>query len=476
MRRLLVAGATDVGQTRSGNEDALLVGDGVFAVADGMGGHLAGEIASEAALEPIRALNGRVFDDTGEAVSALRGAVIAANDTVSDLAEREPAYHGMGTTLTAALVEGRRLHLAHVGDSRAYLLRDGSFSQLTDDHTLVQHLIDEGQLTREEAARHPQRSIITRAIGVSREVEVDSMSLEFVAGDQLLLCSDGLTGVVSDRRIAETLETIDDPDEAVQRLIDLANGAGGPDNITVLLLRYEDPDDQGAKDHPTITITTRDEDPNVDWAGRLGTYGRFSPNAGESRTDEEPKQVGQILGRATAIVLALLLVVGVVIGGARFLLSQSYFVGLDGQRIVIYQGVDLTLGPLDLARVVEQTELTVDDVPSWYRDSLEAGLTAADLNDARRIVDNAPRRSADDTDEEGDGPPGGEGAAGDGTSPGGDGTGPGDDTADPADGTDPGGGTDPDDEPDAAAVLAGHLAGTDRHDEPVLALVGTAVQ
>jgi PPM family protein phosphatase len=446
MRRLLVAGATDVGKTRSGNEDALLIGDSVFAVADGMGGHLAGEVASETALEPIRALAGKVFDDASQAVTALRDAVVAANDTVSDLAEREPAYHGMGTTLTAALVEGRRLHLAHVGDSRAYLLRDGGFSQLTDDHTLVQHLIDEGQLTREEAARHPQRSIITRAIGVSREVEVDSMSLELVAGDQLLLCSDGLTGVVSDQQIAETLQTVEDPDETVHRLIDLANGAGGPDNITVLLLRYDDPGGNGGRPHRTITITTRDEDPDGDWADRLGAYGRFSRSSGESRKEEEPKQVGQILGRATAIVLALVVVAAAVIGGARFLLSQSYFVGLDGEQLVIYQGVDLSLGPLELARVVERTELTVDDVPSWYRDSLEAGLTAADLNDARRIVENAPRRSPDDTTE-------GAGDAGGEVGTGGDGVGQDDDT-------DPTGGTDQADDPAArgAGILA--LAGT----------------
>jgi PPM family protein phosphatase len=455
MRRLHVAGATDVGKTRSGNEDALLVGDCVFAVADGMGGHLAGEVASEAALEPIRALAGQVFDDAGDAVTALRQAVIAANDTVSELAELEPAYRGMGTTLTAALVEGRRLHLAHVGDSRAYLLRDGGFSQLTDDHTLVQHLIDEGQLTREEAARHPQRSIITRAIGVSREVEVDSMSLELVAGDQLLLCSDGLTGVVSDQQIARTLEAVDDPDEAIHRLIDLANDAGGPDNITVLLLRYDDPDASGSSAHRTITITTRDEDPDGNWADRLGSYGRFNRSPGEAPTEEEPKQVGQILGRATAIVLALIVIVALVVGGARFLLSQSYFVGLDGERIVIYEGVDLTLGPLDLARVVEQTELTVDDVPSWYRDSLEAGLTAADLADARRIVANAPRRSAEDDTTEAAEDTGGDGDPDGATTDPADATDPADGGNDPADG-----GNDPTDDPDARGARVLALAGT----------------
>jgi PPM family protein phosphatase len=394
MRRLVAAGLTDVGRTRQGNEDALLVCDSVFAVADGMGGHLAGEVASETALEPVRELEGRVFAESDEAIAALRDAVVAANERVSELADQEPAYRGMGTTLTAALMEGRRLHIAHVGDSRAYLLRDGHFSQLTDDHTLVQHLIDEGQLTREEAARHPQRSIITRAIGVSRELEVDSMSLELIPSDQVLLCSDGLTGVVSDATIAEVLATADGAEAAVRQLVDLANEAGGPDNITVLLLRYEDPDAAPSEPrHRTISITTRDDHTDGDWAGRLGSYGSIGRGGPPTATEEESRHAGRILGRASAIVLALVVVVGLVVGGARFLLSQSYFVGLDGEQVVIYEGIDATIGPIELARVVERTELTVDDVPSWYRDSLQAGLTAADLNDARRIVANAPRRT-----------------------------------------------------------------------------------
>jgi PPM family protein phosphatase len=223
MMRVEAAGATDTGQVRPANEDAYLVGDSVFAVADGMGGHLAGEVASATALEPIRELDGKVFSEAADAVTALREAVVAANDRVSQMAADEPSYRGMGTTLTATMLEGPRLHVAHVGDSRAYLLRDGAFSQLTDDHTLVQHLIDEGQITREEAAHHPQRSIITRAIGVSREVDVDSMTLDLEAGDQVLLCSDGLTGVVSDEDIASELTHDAAAESALQRLIDLAN-------------------------------------------------------------------------------------------------------------------------------------------------------------------------------------------------------------------------------------------------------------
>jgi protein phosphatase len=409
MRRLVATGRSDVGRVREGNEDALLIRDSVFAVADGMGGHLAGEVASATALEPVEQLDGRIFPDHAAAVTALRDAVVAANDRVSELAAANPDYRGMGTTLTAVLVEGRRLHVAHVGDSRAYLLRDGHFSQLTDDHTLVQHLVDEGQITREEAARHPQRSVVTRAIGVSWDVDVDSMSLELQAGDQLLLCSDGLTGVVEDEVIARTLEQIDDPDEAVGALIDRANEAGGPDNITVLLLRYEDPDAAETPRHHTITISSRVESEDRPWAGEMGRYAsltRDGPLRGE-QDDDDSRSVGAILGKASAIVLAFAVIGGLLFGGAQFLLSRSYFVGLDGAQIVIFEGINRELGPIELYRVAERSELTLDDVPQWYRPQLESGRPAADLGDARAIVRNIPLREAEDEatedDEPGDG-------------------------------------------------------------------------
>jgi PPM family protein phosphatase len=420
MRRIVAAGGTDVGRVREGNEDAYLVADSVFAVADGMGGHLAGEIASALALEPVEALDGKVYADAEEAVGALRDAVVQANRSVSQLADDEPLYRGMGTTLTAAMIEGRRLHLAHVGDSRAYLLRDGSFNQLTDDHTLVQHLIDEGQITKEEAATHPQRSIITRAIGVSREVDVDSMSLDLQPGDQILLCSDGLTGVVSDEQIEEALRSDDPEDDIIAGLIERANQGGGPDNITVVILRY-DPDgpgdpsnhtlggaaaDAGTKERgegPLVAINTRDDRGGSDWAGRLGNYGSLGRDGGRRRggEDEDRDRRGSWFGRAAAIVtgvVVLLVLVGV---GGWFLVSQQYYVGLDGEQVVIYRGVDASLGPVELARVAERTQLGADDVPAWYRAALEDGVTAADINDARRIVANAPRRET--TDENGDG-------------------------------------------------------------------------
>jgi PPM family protein phosphatase len=421
MRRIVAAGGTDVGRVRDGNEDAYLVADSVFAVADGMGGHLAGEIASAKALEPVEALDGKVYADAADAVTALRDAVVEANATVSQLADDEPLYRGMGTTLTAVMVEGRRLHIAHVGDSRAYLLRGGQFNQLTDDHTLVQHLIDEGQITKEEAASHPQRSIITRAIGVARDVDVDSMTLDLQPGDQILLCSDGLTGVVSDEDICEALaHDGDDENTIIASLIDKANAGGGPDNITVVLLRY-DPDGPGDPSNhtlggsaaeagteergegPIVAINTRDDAGPGDWAGRLGNYGALGRGGGSRVPDDHDDRRGGWLGRATAITLGVIVLVGLLAGGGWFLVSQQYYVGLDGEQVVIYRGVDAAVGPLELARIAERTQLGADDVPAWYRAALEDGVTAADINDARRIVANAPRREGSDELGEDDG-------------------------------------------------------------------------
>ena len=400
MRRVVAAGASDVGRVRKGNEDALLMCENVFAVADGMGGHLAGEVASATALEPLSGLGGRIFADAPSAREALRAAVIAANDTVSDLARTEPSYRGMGTTLTAALVEGRRLHVAHVGDSRAYLLRHGRFSQLTDDHTLVQHLVNEGQITREEAASHPQRSMITRAIGISPEVEVDSMTVDLEPGDQLLLCSDGLTGVVKDEVIADELDAGNDAQETVDRLVELANRAGGPDNVTAVLLRYEEPGEDGLDGHDTITLRRHGEpSPDGEWARRLGSY-RADPPRGEddgtSPTQEAAARGGhRLLTRAGAVTLAVVVLAALGFGAAAFLLSQSYYVGLRDREVVIYQGIGTEIGPIALSRVVERSGITLDEVPEYFRPSLRAGLPAADLEDARRHVSSVPRRPTD---------------------------------------------------------------------------------
>jgi serine/threonine protein phosphatase PrpC len=237
--RLSSFAGTDVGRARAGNEDSYFCGRTVFAVADGLGGHQGGEVASAAAVEPLAALDGHEFADPGEAAEALTAGIRDGNMAILERAAGDPGLWGMGTTVTAAaLAAERHLQLAHVGDSRAYLLRDGSLAQLTTDHTIVGELVRRGRLTPEQAAVHPERSILTRAVGLDPRVPVDTPDpLELHDGDQVLLCSDGLTEAVDDDRIAELLSAADDGDAACRSLIDAANAAGGPDNITVVLLR-----------------------------------------------------------------------------------------------------------------------------------------------------------------------------------------------------------------------------------------------
>jgi serine/threonine protein phosphatase PrpC len=238
--RLSSFAGTDVGLARSGNEDSHLRGRTVFAVADGLGGHRGGEIASAMAVEPLAALDGRDLADAGQTAEALEGAIRAANRAILQRGRSDPELRGMGTTVTAAAVaaDGRALQLAHVGDSRAYLLREGELRQLTADHTVVAEAVERGLLTRRQAAAHPQRGVVTRAVGLDPDVRVDLPEpLELAAGDQVLLCSDGLTEVVDDDRIAAVLAEQADGDDACGALIAAANRGGGPDNVTVVLLR-----------------------------------------------------------------------------------------------------------------------------------------------------------------------------------------------------------------------------------------------
>jgi PPM family protein phosphatase len=241
--RLSSFAGTDVGLARSGNEDSHLRGRSVFAVADGLGGHQGGEVASAMAVEPLAALDGRTFADAREAAEALAGGIREANQSILQRGRSDPGLWGMGTTVTAAAVAADRvLQLAHVGDSRAYLLRPGApLRQLTTDHTVVEEAVERGLLTRRQAAVHPQRGVVTRAVGLDPEVRVDLPEpLALAPGDQVLLCSDGLTEVVDDDQIAGVLADRADGDDACRALIAAANQAGGPDNVTVVLLRVAD--------------------------------------------------------------------------------------------------------------------------------------------------------------------------------------------------------------------------------------------
>ena len=409
MMRVHASGHTDVGRVREANEDAYHVGDSVFAVADGMGGHLAGEVASSTALEPIAELDGHVYSDAAEARAALRTALLGANRAVVTKAADDPQFQGMGTTLTAVMVEGRRAHIAHVGDSRAYLFRDRTFSQLTTDHTLVQRMIDEGRLTREEAARHPQRSVITRAIGVESDVDVDAMSLDLLPGDVMVLCSDGLTGPVDDDDIADMLEAVDTPnadtearvDEVATRLVQAANAAGGPDNVTVVVLAFEElptaPAPRPGANAPLVVRSREDDDDGRDWASRLGRLGDLGGGRGAPDPDDRGEGGSVTRGqRVAAVIVVVGLLIGAVVAGGRWVLSRSYYVGLDGEQVVVYQGVPSQLGPFELSWVYDATTLTTEDLPDRVVRDLEEGVSATSATDAETLIDNYRRYSSDE--------------------------------------------------------------------------------
>ncbi len=241
--------ATHRGLVRDGNEDSCFHGTTVIAVADGLGGHKAGEIASATAIESLAELDGQTFPGPEAARDALLQAIEQSNQAVIDKALANDEYWGMGTTLTAAVVGDGWLQLGHVGDSRAYLLRDGTLRQLTNDHTIVAEAVRQGRLTPGEATHHPERSVLTRAVGLDPNLKVEGPpAFELEPGDQVLLCSDGLTEPVSDELIAAILATASDGQTACDTLIDAANEAGGPDNITVVLLRVDEDEHENKLD------------------------------------------------------------------------------------------------------------------------------------------------------------------------------------------------------------------------------------
>ncbi|HKA92215.1 MAG TPA: Stp1/IreP family PP2C-type Ser/Thr phosphatase, partial [Acidimicrobiia bacterium] len=311
--KLVAAGVTDVGRVRDGNEDDFLdQADrlGLVAVADGMGGHRAGEVASVTALEALRAAVA-----SGE---SLRHAIEDANDAVREKSESDHELHGMGTTLTAGMLGGDGyLTVGHVGDSRGYLMRDGELRQITDDHSLVEEMVRGGELTPEQAEVHPQRSIITRALGIDPRVDVDVYPIELREGDRVLLCSDGLTTMVRPDEIASILGREPDPRRAAQLLVDAANAAGGEDNITAVIVQaIEVPEEPAAAVAPAPVA----ED------------GQDAAARGPRRAKRRP---GRTLLRVAMWALPILVVLAVAFAIVGWYARNTYFVGVDRGRVTV---------------------------------------------------------------------------------------------------------------------------------------------
>lgn len=386
MLTLRYAARSDVGLVRPLNEDSGYAGPHLLAVADGMGGHAAGELASASAIAVIAALDSTepAIDELPE---ALQGALERIGEELDRVTAGDPALAGLGTTLTAISWRDGRAVVTHVGDSRAYLLRDGELQRLTRDHTYVQALVDAGRITEEQAARHPQRSLITRALDGRTDVEGDYSIRELRAGDRVLICSDGLTGVINDAALAELLAQ-GDPTGAVTTLVDAALAGGASDNVTVVVADVVDsrimasaPVVVGAAGEPG----NRDRLPSLDFPTDVqpGDRARLGTTHGKRK---------RVL-RIVVVVVAVLAVLGVVAALGVSWLSHRYYVGVDSGYVAIFRGVDAAVGPIQFSKPEQVTDIAVSSLPEFDRQRVEETIPVAGLKEAQSTVDSIRTRS-----------------------------------------------------------------------------------
>ena len=391
MTALRYAARSDVGLLRDGNEDSVYAGPRLLAVADGMGGAAAGEVASAVAIAAMAPLD---EDPPGaDLLAALSNAAYDANDQLRDLIARDRTLTGMGTTLTAMLFSGTRIGLLHIGDSRAYLLRGGALTQITHDHTLVQSFVDEGRITREQAASHPQRALILRALQGSEDIELDLSVRDTLPGDRYLLCSDGLSGVVSDATLRDAL-LLPDLSRAVDRLVELALRGGGPDNITCVVAEVLDEAEQtgtddvvvagAAAEHPASSLPRADTPaaraslvtgPVKKAPTEIRAYGF----AHATKRQRHPVRI-------VLIVIVLLAILGAALLGARVYVHGQYYVGVHNNQVTVYRGVPNSFAGINLSSVQTRTDIPVSSLQPFWRDKVEGNITSGSLAGAQAIV------------------------------------------------------------------------------------------
>jgi protein phosphatase len=370
-------------------------------VADGMGGHAAGDVASSIAIGEMVGLDGE-SPGADEALDRLAEALRSANTELRNAVEHQPELKGMGTTVTALLRTGNKIAVAHIGDSRAYLLRDGALTQITHDHSFVQSLVDEGRITEAEAEGHPQRSLVTRVLTGQHEDEPDLAMREAHVGDRYLLCSDGLSGFVARETIAEILLQAQPPGATADRMVELALRAGAPDNVTCIIGDIVDLDMDSSPSTAQEVVgaaaerrvkTTRAIP--VSPAAKAAALSREALGADVEQSDgADPHELfDEALPsrrwRWVKFLALMVLVLGAVAGGAYAAYGwsqQQYFVGSANAQVAIYQGVSQNIGPWGLSHIVDTSDILVRDLPDFYRDKVDSTVSTANIDDARRLV------------------------------------------------------------------------------------------
>ncbi|MGI6878367.1 PP2C family protein-serine/threonine phosphatase [Microbacterium sp. gxy059] len=405
------AAISHTGRVRSNNQDSGYSGSNLFVVADGMGGHAGGDVASAVAISRLQNLDGH-YDSPAEAEERLRDEIAAVAGDLIEVAGRRPELAGLGTTCSSIVMVDEYAVIGHIGDSRIYLFRDDELTQITTDHTFVQRLVETGRITPEEARYHPRRSVLMRVLGdMDAHPEVDTFIMPTRPGDRWLLCSDGLSGVVDETHIAKLFRLQQPPARAADALLKQALDGGAPDNVTVVIV------DVGGQ-HPlytgTPTIVGSASNPDgvhVPASRSLLPTGWLHParTAANEPTHFEPdtEYLEELIAedrrrtrrrRLIGITSLVLLAAAVAAAGAAFYswTQTRYYVGSDEDSVVIYRGIQQTVGPLALSTPETDTEIPLDDLPDAYRQQVEQTISARSFEHAEVIVDNLRARLGDD--------------------------------------------------------------------------------
>jgi protein phosphatase len=400
--KIVSASLSDKGKVRASNQDSGYSGVNLYLVADGMGGHAGGDIASALATQLVAKVDD-VYPDSDQAIDSLLTAMREANKNLSATVDQFSYLAGMGTTMDAVLFTDGIANIAHIGDSRVYLLRDSKMIQITKDHTFVQQLIDSGKITEEEALYHPRRNVILRVLGdTSEEPEFDIHQLEVMPGDRLLLCSDGLCGVVPSALIEENMK-VSNLQEAIELLVDEAKEYGAPDNVTVLLLEVRDEADV-VEPQPILWLGSAANEvvikPNS--AGRI--LEMFSPirwfeairDAGKKESfysqndpalakalDEFGGKVRSWRLRGIALIVVLAILAAGSLWGVYSYVESRYYLGVQNGKVAIYQGIKESFGGIGFSHLYLESEVSLSDLPDFQQDLILNSISADSLEDAK---------------------------------------------------------------------------------------------
>ncbi|WP_372734419.1 PP2C family serine/threonine-protein phosphatase [Nocardioides sp.] len=426
--RLDYSAISDVGRVRKDNQDSGYAGPHLLAVCDGVGGAARGDIASATTIHQLRSLDEEPPSpdlDRQAMLDRISGSLEEAHNKIAELVDEDPGLEGTSTTATVAMFDGTRVAIGHIGDSRAYLFRDGELSQLTSDHTFVQGLVDEGRITEAEARVHPHRNLILRAVDGRHEIEPDLFVLDLNPGDRLLLCSDGACGVLEDGRLADILSS-GSPDYAAVEMVRASLEAGSSDNVTCLVAEVKPDDAQVEHDSPLLVgaaAELRRKGRGVKGASvrtstslfrghRAGDTGELEPISAEI-LDEVPFAIQadpEVVRYAplpparhqwVTRVLALMIVGGLAwaMGAAAWSwVNDQYYVGEDDGVVVIYRGLNASLPGIDLSQPYESTNVDLSRLSDFDARQVSDGIDAGSLDDARETVDTLAAKMTPEDD------------------------------------------------------------------------------